>query len=189
MFAFLKSKPPAVSSTALKPSTLKNWESKKKESSKTVSSSSNVKSTAVRSEQSRAIAEGSPSVFNDDPEVIKPLRHFASQLPTSVPEGQSDGLLAPSAVKPTLNNLIGYGKKPEELIPLIQQGKLGINSLIEWIKSLILDGEIQETLIQLKLTNLLLAMKSLISDSANVIVVRPVRTTGNNSDMGFGLQL
>ncbi|KIJ33748.1 hypothetical protein M422DRAFT_264163 [Sphaerobolus stellatus SS14] len=96
------------------------------------------------------------SVLIDDPEVIKPLRRLASLLPMSVVEGQSGDPLAPFAEKlvfldkgydlrenmtdKLLDNLIGYGKIPQEIASLIRHGKYDMDGFIQWLKTLILDG-------------------------------------------------
>ena len=103
-----------------------------------------------------------------DPVMIASVRSLASQLPMSIPEGFLGEPLAPFSEKPFIDkdsddfwetcgdrmssSVLGWGTPSTQVASIIRRGKFGIDGLIEWIKYVIVEGVVDEVLVEGKLS-------------------------------------
>lgn len=130
--------------------------------------------------------DGSPPPFIATPvtgefsvrrSLLSELECVTASLPWSIPEGLAtdalaqfssnpvfeleDGQDAWEIADPALNRVIGFGKTVDEIAKIIRRGPLGMDGFCRWLRALVYELKVEESLLEGKVKRLIDAMITL----------------------------
>jgi len=106
--------------------------------------------------------------------LLSELERVTASLPWSIPEGLAtetlarfsgnpvleleDGQDAWEMADPALNRAIGFGKTVDEIAEIIRRGPLGMDGFCRWLRALVYELKVDESLLEGKIKRLIDAM-------------------------------